>query len=95
MTWDRKLHFAVNGRLISIKPAVKKDEADKLAEEGLEKRSKKRFDKRHTHLAFEGNIRAGSEVAASMPSSDLAKREAAAKEKKVRLNRPKSLLLLA
>ena len=75
--------YAVCGRVLTIKPAVKKDDAAKLAEEGIEKRAKKRFDRRHTHLAFEGNIRAGSDVAAAMPASDLVKREAAAKEKKV------------
>ena len=70
--------------MLAIKPAVRKEEAEKLAEEGVEARSKKRFDRRHTHLAYEGNVRAGSDVAAAMPASDLAKREAAAKEKKVR-----------
>ena len=75
--------FSVGGRVLAIKSAVKKDEAEKLAEEGEEKRAKKRFDRRHTHLAYEGNVRAGSDVASAMPASDLAKREAAAKEKKV------------
>lgn len=80
----------MGGRVLAIKPAVKKDEAEKLAEEGAEKRAKKRFDKRHTHLAYEGNIRPGTDVAAAMPASDLAKREAAAKEKKVRRVVPRS-----
>jgi hypothetical protein len=64
--------------------AVSKGDAERLDEEGQEKRAKKRFDKRHTHLAYEGNVRAGSDVAANMPAADLVKREAAAKEKKVR-----------
>jgi nucleolar protein 4 len=77
------------GRVLLVRRAISKDEAAKLAEQGKDGvAGGKKYDKRHTYLAHEGAIRAGSDAAARMPKTDLQKREEATKAKKTKLQSP-------
>jgi RNA recognition motif-containing protein len=75
----------VQGRLLIVSRVVNKDEAAQLVDP--KKRNTARFDRRHTYLSHEGNIRPESDAAKAMPESDLLKRESAAKEKKAKLTK--------
>ena len=82
----------MNGRVVFVLRAVDKGSAGSLmgsheAGGGAGGQATK-FDRRHTYLAYEGNIRTGSDAAERMPPTDLAKREAAIKEKRDKLKSP-------
>lgn len=78
----------LNARVVFAMRAVQKGEAEKLAGSSKEEARRRRFDRRHTYLSFEGNIKGGSPQAEAMPATDLAKREAAITEKRKKLVSP-------
>ena len=79
-------------RKLMVARAISKDEALQLAAARAAKDgvgpSGKKFDARHLYLSHEGNIREGSEAAAAMLPSDLAKRVEAITAKKAKLKSP-------
>lgn len=82
----------VSSRVLLVRRAMSKHEASQLAarkeSEGGVGANGKKYDKRHTYLSFEGNIKAGTDAAENMPKSDWQKREEASKTKKKKLESP-------
>lgn len=72
----------LDGRVLNIALAVDRERATTLLEKNKEKAKE---DKRNLYLANEGNIRADSEAAKTIPPAELEKREKAFREKKKKL----------
>jgi nucleolar protein 4 len=74
--------YTMEGRVLIVTKAVKKDEADKLRDEGVEKRNARDRDKRRLYLLNEGRISSKSPLFAKLSVSDIAMRDASAKQRK-------------
>ena len=77
--------ITLDGRVLNIALAVDRESASTLQEKNKEKSNQ---DKRNLYLANEGNIRADSEAAKSLPAAELEKREKSFREKKKKLKNP-------
>lgn len=77
----------MDGRVLFLMRAVSKTTASTLTTDRSSTASKK-YDKRHTYLSYEGNVRGDGDLAAAMPKTDLDKRLAAQREKKTKLASP-------
>ncbi|KAL2271856.1 hypothetical protein VTJ83DRAFT_1227 [Remersonia thermophila] len=78
-TADPEGNYTLEGRILHVTPAVSKDEATRLAEEG---RGKRREDKRRLFLLSEGAIPKNSPLYAQLPPNEVKMREASAKQRK-------------
>eukprot|EP01138_Halocafeteria_seosinensis_P010488 gb/GECG01010708.1/.p1 GENE.gb/GECG01010708.1/~~gb/GECG01010708.1/.p1 ORF type:complete len:967 (+),score=180.87 gb/GECG01010708.1/:1-2901(+) len=78
--------IALKDRPLLVTRAIQKEKARQLTQKSEE--SRKKFDRRHLYLAREGTIAGGTETAKNMPSSDLAKREEASRDKNNKLRNP-------
>ncbi|KAF2671851.1 putative ribosome biogenesis [Microthyrium microscopicum] len=74
--------YTLQGRVLIVTKAVKKDEAERLRDEGVEKRSARDRDKRRLYLLHEGRITSKSPLYSKLSPSDIAMREASAKQRK-------------
>ena len=79
--------LTVDSRPLSIFPAVDKASSTMLAEDHAAGGGKA-FDKRHLYLSKEGRITGGDAGAVDVPRGDMAKRDAAARDAKVKLASP-------
>lgn len=73
--------YTMDGRILAITKAVNKDEATRLTAEGAASRFKRDKDKRRLYLLSEGTISAGTPLYEQLSPSEIALREASAKQR--------------
>lgn len=74
--------YTMDGRVLQITRAVDKNEADRLATEGVESRNKRDRDKRRLYLLGEGTVPSNSPLYSKLSPSEIAMRDASAKQRR-------------
>ncbi|KAK3296213.1 uncharacterized protein B0H64DRAFT_461214 [Chaetomium fimeti] len=88
---DPEGKYTLDGRILQVAQAVSKDEATRLADEGVGKRKEK--DKRRLFLLSEGSISASSPLFNQFTPAEIKMREASAKQRKKMIESNPSLHL--
>jgi nucleolar protein 4 len=79
---DPSGRYTMDGRVLIISRAVKKEEADKLTQDGVNFRNHRDKDKRKLYLLQEGKIPSNSPLYAKLSPSEIKMRDASAKQRK-------------
>jgi nucleolar protein 4 len=79
---DPSGRYTLDGRILQITRAVDKSEADRLTEEGTATRNKRDRDKRRLFLLGEGTIPSNSPQYEKLSASEIAMRDASAKQRR-------------
>lgn len=85
--------FTLDGRVLIVSKAVKKEEADRLLQDGINFRSHRDKDKRRLYLLNEGKIPSNSPLYSKLPVSEIKMREASTKQRKTLVESNPSLHL--
>jgi nucleolar protein 4 len=85
--------YTIEGRVLIISRAVKKEEADKLRQDGINFRNLRDKDKRRLYLLNEGKIPSNSALYSKLPDSEIKMRDASAKQRKTLVESNPSLHL--
>jgi nucleolar protein 4 len=85
--------YTMDGRVLIVSKAVKKAEADKLRQDGIDFRTHRDKDKRRLYLLNEGKIPSNSPLYSKLPASEIKMRDASAKQRKILVESNPSLHL--
>ncbi|QDS67520.1 hypothetical protein FKW77_001792 [Venturia effusa] len=88
---DPSGRFTLNGRVLIVTRAVEKGEASRLTAEGVAHRNVRDKDKRRLYLLNEGTIASNTPLYAKLSPSEIAMREASAKQRKALIESNPSL----
>ncbi|KAF2838787.1 RNA-binding domain-containing protein [Patellaria atrata CBS 101060] len=86
-------HYTFDGRVLQISRAVDRSEAARLTAEGVSRRGSRDKDKRRLYLLSEGTIPSNSPLYKTLAPSEIAMREASAKQRKALIESNPSLHL--
>jgi nucleolar protein 4 len=90
---DYSGRYTLDGRVLHITRAVDKSEADRLTAEGTASRNKRDRDKRRLYLLGEGTIPSNSPLYQKLSASEIAMRDASAKQRRKLIDTNPSLHL--
>lgn len=79
---DSSGRYTLHGRVLQVTRAVDKPEADRLTKEGQTRRNARDKDKRRLYLLSEGTIPSNSPLYKQLSTSEIAMREASAKQRR-------------
>ena len=85
--------YTLDGRVLSVTRAVEKDEAVRLNQRGVQLRNSRDKDKRRLYLLTEGRIKSNSEMYQKLSATEVAMREASAKQRKALVEKNPALHL--
>lgn len=88
---DPSGNYTLDGRVLQVSKAVGKTEADRLAKEDAARRNTRDKDKRRLYLLSEGTISSNSPLYKQLSASEIAMREASAKQRKMLIESNPSL----
>ncbi|KAI9845766.1 MAG: RNA recognition motif-containing protein [Thelocarpon superellum] len=90
---DPSGQYSLEGRVLHVSRAVARDDAHRLAEEGVSHRNQRDRDKRRLYLLSEGTVASNSPLYHTLPPSEISMREGSAKQRKALLQNNPSLHL--
>jgi len=90
---DPSGRYTLDGRVLQVCRAVEKSEAARLTDEGVSHRSDRDKDRRRLYLLSEGTISSSSPLYETLSPSEIAMREASAKQRKALIQSNPSLHL--
>jgi nucleolar protein 4 len=85
--------YTMDGRVLIISKAVKKEDADKLRQHGIDFRNHRDKDKRRLYLLNEGKIPSNSPIYSKLSASEIMLREASVKQRRTLVESNPSLHL--
>jgi nucleolar protein 4 len=85
--------YTLDGRVLSVTKAVEKDEAVRLNQRGVQLRNNRDKDKRRLYLLTEGRIKSNSDMYEKLSATEIAMREASAKQRKALVEKNPALHL--